>query len=236
MTKKSFTILQKKLKELESELNQVFALPPETPHHKSFSQDIQQRFLFLKNLLSAEIASRPGKPYLQHIAQRFLELESAFQDWDSFQASAPDHIEKGSTCSCTDSCLNDDGEAAEGSLELSLADMEEVAEPSAELSLAGWDLEGSDEERMVTVPVLENLETARVSEAESERRNEEERVWVEAERSMRKEETNRVWFGKYLRTLASGVVLGMVMMGCLMVRLSGCFHYASDYTFRLSPT
>ena len=113
---KRYAILQKKLKELESELDQLFSLPPETPYNQRFSQDIQQRFLFLKNLLSAEIASRPRKPYhLQHIAQRLLELEAAFQEWDSFQTSALDHVEKGSTCSCTESCLNDDGEAAEGS-------------------------------------------------------------------------------------------------------------------------
>ena len=192
--------MQKKLKELESELDQVFSLPLEAPYHQRFSQDIQQRFLFLKNLLSAEIASHPRKPYhLQHIAQRLLELEAAFQEWDSFQTSSPDHVEKGSTCSCTESCLNDDGEAAEGSSELmSLADLEQVAEASTELSLAGLDLEVAgkylegfdDEDGWGSVPVsVENLESTRVNEAESEKRKEEERVWVEAEKSMMRKES-----------------------------------------------
>ncbi|XWS36946.1 hypothetical protein CRYUN_Cryun19dG0001400 [Craigia yunnanensis] len=250
MTKR-YAILQKKLKELESELDQLFSLPPETPYNQRFSQDIQQRFLFLKNLLSTEIASHPRKPYhLQYIAQRLLELEAAFQEWDSFQTSPLDHVEKGSTCSCTESCLNDDGEAAEGSSELmSLADLEQVAEVSTVLSLADLDsevagkkyLEGFDnEDRMMPLPV-ENLEMTSVTEAETENRKEDqERVWGEAERSMmRKDKRNGVWFGKCLVTLASGIVLGMVLMAFFMVRLSGCFHcYASvsDYTFCLSPT
>ncbi|XVF11189.1 hypothetical protein REPUB_Repub08aG0004500 [Reevesia pubescens] len=248
MTKR-YAILQKKLKELESELNQVFSLQPDqTPYHQRFSQDIQQRFLFLKNLLSAEIVSSPRKPYhLQHIAQRLLELEAAFKEWDSFQTSAaPDHVEKGSTCSCTESCLNDDGQAVEGSSELmSLSDLEQVAEASTELmSLAGLDLEGFDEEdRVVPVPVENfNDQTTRIiDEAETEKRKlEEERVLVEAaaEKSMiRKEETNGVRFTKYLGTLASGVVLGMVLMAFFMLRFSGCLHYyATDYTICLSPT
>ena len=115
---------------------------------------------------------------------------------------------KGSTCSCTESCLNDDGEAAEGSSELmSLADLEQVAEASTELSLAGLDLEVAgkylegfdDEDRMMPLPV-ENLETTSVTEDETEKRKEDqERVWGEAERSMmRKEKRNGVWFGKCL--------------------------------------
>ncbi|XVE63895.1 hypothetical protein DITRI_Ditri07aG0057800 [Diplodiscus trichospermus] len=250
MTKR-YGILQKKLKELESQLHQLFSLPPETPYHQRFSQDIQQRFLFLKNLMSAEIASRPRKPYhLQHIAKRLLELEAAFQEWDRFQTSAADHVDKCSTCSCTESCLNDDGEEAEGSSELmSLADLEQVAEASTELSLAGLDLEVAgkylegfdDEDRLKPLPV-ENLKTSSTIEAETGKREEnEERAWGEAERSMKRKEKidDQFRFGKCLGSLASGVVLGMVLMAFLMVRFSGCFHcYGndSDYTFCLSPT
>ncbi|XVE56374.1 hypothetical protein DITRI_Ditri04bG0004100 [Diplodiscus trichospermus] len=223
MTKR-YAILQKKLKELESELKQAVALPPETPHRRRFSQDIQQRFLFLRNLLSAEITSGPRKPYhLQRLGQKLLELETAFQEWDSFQISTPDHVEKGSTCSCTESCLNDDGEPAEGSSELmSLSDLEHVAENSTDqFGLGGLDLEGfDDEDGLVSVPVscVENLENTINEADETEKRKEEERVWVEGEKSkMIKEKGNGVGYGKCLGSLASGVVIGMVLMAFFMV-------------------
>ncbi|CAK9135159.1 unnamed protein product [Ilex paraguariensis] len=110
MTKR-YAILQKKLQELEYELVQVFALPAETPCHQLLSEGIEQRFLFLTNLLSAEIASNPSKPHhLHHIAQRLTELETAFRDWDDYRISVVNNFETGSICSCTQSCLNDDGE------------------------------------------------------------------------------------------------------------------------------
>ncbi|KAE8693157.1 putative BCL-2-associated athanoprotein 7 [Hibiscus syriacus] len=228
MTKR-YTILQKKLKELESQLNQVLSLPLNTQCHQSLSQDIQQRFLFLNNLLSAEVASRPRNPFhLQHITGRLLELEAAFKEWDSFQSSAPDHVEKGSPCSCTESCLNDDGEeveaAEEGSSELiSLSDLEQAAEASTELGLvAGLDFEGFKEQ-----DEMEHVE----------KEMKEEKNWVEeTKRSMVREgERNGVWFGK---SLACGVLIGMILMAVLMVRFSGCCrcYEGTDYTDSLRPT
>ncbi|XVF54973.1 hypothetical protein PTKIN_Ptkin05aG0223500 [Pterospermum kingtungense] len=219
MTKR-YTILQKKLKELESKLDELLSVSPETPYHQRLCQDIQQRFLFLKKILSAEISSRPRRPYhLQHIAQRLLELEAA---WDNFQTSAPDdHVDKDSTCSCR----NDDGDAAEGSSD----DLEQVAEAaSAELSLGGLDLEGFDDRDRIRMPLplaVENFEIAKRKEDDDE-----------AERSMTR---NGVWYGKCLGTLTTGVLLGMLLMAVFMVALSGCFHCytsSSDYTFCLTPT
>ncbi|KAL6321817.1 hypothetical protein AAG906_035514 [Vitis piasezkii] len=107
---KRYAILQKKLQELESQLNQVISFPSATPCHQLLAESIQQRFLFFNNLLSAETVSHPKRPHhLRHIAQRLTELESAFHAWDEFRTSAPDHVETGSACSCTESCLNDDG-------------------------------------------------------------------------------------------------------------------------------
>lgn len=233
MTKR-YTILQKKLKELESQLKQVSSLPLDTPHHRRFSQDIQQRFLFLNNLLSAEIACRPKKPFhLQPIAKRLLELEAAFRDWDSFRSSPPDHVEKGPACSCTGSCFNDEGEAA--SELISLSDLEQAAEASTELSLAaGLECDGFNNQVKVVehVPVHEAVEndksTATATTSVVEMSFAEER----------KEEAKGVWLGKCLATMASGVLMGMALMGFLMVRFLGCFHCldSTDYTFRPCPT
>lgn len=117
MTKR-YKTLQKKLKELKAELIYVFSLPGEkAPYHQLLCEEIEQRFLFIKKLLSAEIASHPSKPHhLHHIARRLSEYESAFREWDDHMRSTATAVvnnfdDTASVCSCDDSCRNDDGEA-----------------------------------------------------------------------------------------------------------------------------
>lgn len=127
MTKR-FSILRAKLQELESKLHDALLLhPPEsdhqhqhqnhnqTHHANNLSEDIKQKFGFIKNLLSAEISSSPpSKPHhLQHVAHRIASLEEAFLKWDT------------SSCSCTDSCFHDDGEAT-GEVGVAVADFAET--------------------------------------------------------------------------------------------------------------
>lgn len=103
---KTCAILQKKLQELELQLSHNNLT---TIIHPSLSQEFHQKLLFVTNLLSAEIASCPTKPrHLKHIARRLSQLEAAFCDSDLLD----DHVDDSSTCSCTESCLNDDGDAA----------------------------------------------------------------------------------------------------------------------------
>ncbi|GLT57394.1 hypothetical protein SLA2020_303690 [Shorea laevis] len=114
MTKR-YSILRKKLQELESTLTHVFSLPVTTPCSQLVLEEIHQRFVFAKNLLSAEVASHPSKPHhLQHLAQRLKELNHDFREWESLKASDFTHVDhdNASGCSCTESCLNDDGEAS----------------------------------------------------------------------------------------------------------------------------
>ncbi|CAA3024322.1 Hypothetical predicted protein [Olea europaea subsp. europaea] len=108
MSKRS-DILQKKLQELESEFLQVIHLPPETPSRHLISEGIEQRFVFLKNLLSAEISSQPSKPHhLNHIAERLVGLEAAFRDWDesrNYFELNDYNFDTSSVCSeCTRAC------------------------------------------------------------------------------------------------------------------------------------
>lgn len=107
---KRYAILQKKLEELESQIHRVISLPPDTPCHQLLAEAIHQRFLFFSNLLSAETLLHPTKPHhLRHISQRLAQLQTAFSAWDEFVTfSAPDQVDDGSPCSCTESCLNDD--------------------------------------------------------------------------------------------------------------------------------
>nr|DAD47827.1 TPA_asm: hypothetical protein HUJ06_017764 [Nelumbo nucifera] len=115
---KGYAIFKRKLKELELELNEVVALSAETPCHQLLSEGLRGRFGFLRSLLAAEIKSQPRKPHhLHHIEQRLAELEAAFLDWDNFRTSAIHHLDSASTCSCTESCLNED-EDGDGSSDL----------------------------------------------------------------------------------------------------------------------
>ncbi|OIT31044.1 hypothetical protein A4A49_12933 [Nicotiana attenuata] len=118
MTKR-YAILRKKLQKLESDLNLLFTFSPDTATHEILSHDIEQQLVFLNHLLAAEIASCPSKPrHLHHIARRLDEVETAFRHWDDYhsQQSAAVHgninDDVASVCSCSESCLNDDGEAA----------------------------------------------------------------------------------------------------------------------------
>lgn len=111
--------MQEKLQELEAKLSIVSSLPAGSPHHHLHSECIQQRFAFLKNLLSAEIACRPSKPsHLGHIGKRLAELEIAFREYwdvqDRSRRSVGDmniYFDTVSVCSCDESSLEDDGEA-----------------------------------------------------------------------------------------------------------------------------
>lgn len=122
MAKRSYSILQKKLKELESVLSELLSLPLETPNynHQLYAQDIEQRFEFVRKLLSAEItSSNPKKRYhLQHVARRLAELESIFKEWDNYKAlTVVEHFQPPvSTCSCAESCVNDDDGDGDGDI------------------------------------------------------------------------------------------------------------------------
>ncbi|CAK9161088.1 unnamed protein product [Ilex paraguariensis] len=199
MTKR-YAILRKKLRELESELVQVFALPTETPCHQLLSEGIEQRFLFLTNLLSAEVASNPSKPHhLRHIAQRLIELETAFRNWDNYTTLVVHNFDTASTCSCSQSCLNDDGEVLPGP--------------------------GS--------PVYDAPKTYYEAVAE-EKVPAEEMVKLESEREV-KEEEGSDWVWRYCWVMSTGVMLGAVCMGFVMVGFSGCFQYI-EHEGLLPPT
>lgn len=104
---KTFSILHKKLEELELQLHHALSQTPTS----TLSQEIQQKFVFMANLLSAEAASCPTEPrHLSHIARRLSQLEAAFRDLGEGEDYFLDHVDDSSACSCTESCLNDENE------------------------------------------------------------------------------------------------------------------------------
>ncbi|RDY00283.1 hypothetical protein CR513_16541, partial [Mucuna pruriens] len=108
MTKR-YKNLEAKLRELQSILDEALLLGPETQFHDSISKDIKQKLAFIGILLSAEVASHPSKPHhLHHISERLSTLERRFHQWNSSRTLSYQDFDKDSTCSCTNSCLNDD--------------------------------------------------------------------------------------------------------------------------------
>ncbi|KAG5616622.1 hypothetical protein H5410_016446 [Solanum commersonii] len=114
MTKR-YGILRKKLEKLESDLHLLFAFPSDSETHEILSHAIEQQLEFLNHLLAAEITSSPSKPrHLYHIGRRLNELETVFDLHSQQQLDGNnmnDH-DAASVCSCSESCINDDGEAA----------------------------------------------------------------------------------------------------------------------------
>ncbi|KAI9081606.1 hypothetical protein K1719_036492 [Acacia pycnantha] len=141
MTKRC-SILQSKLQELECILRDALLLHDDDDRHQELSEDIKQKFVFIKSLLSAEITSSPAVSttphHLQHVARRIQILEDGFQKWHSSRDfSGAEELEVASDCSCTDSCFNDDGGEAVG--ELSVAEFAELEEfPDDSKAMVEW--------------------------------------------------------------------------------------------------
>lgn len=129
MTKRC-SILQSKLDELESILHDALIHHDKEDKHKELSEEIKQRFVFIKSLLSAEISSSPPAPtkphHLLHVSNRIHVLEDAFLKWHSSKEDMSQDFDVASSCSCTESCFNDD--VVEGGDEVSVVEFVEPEE------------------------------------------------------------------------------------------------------------
>ncbi|KAF7115849.1 hypothetical protein RHSIM_RhsimUnG0046600 [Rhododendron simsii] len=224
MTKR-YQVLQRKLRELESLIARLSSPYPAIPSGLlANGGEIAQQLVFSRKLLSAEIASHPSKPHhLAHISRRLDRLDTIFrhnQDHhdhdvnDDFAVN--DGLDAASTCSCTESCLNDDGEG-EGEADLG---SELCEEPEEEMFYEAPPVVVEEEEASVE-------EVGRVvHETKTEKGG-----------AVREEEGDCVWgyFGVLGGGLVVGVAIGAVLTGFVMVRFSGCFHYIQDQGF-LIPT
>ncbi|PON56261.1 hypothetical protein PanWU01x14_182730 [Parasponia andersonii] len=249
MTKR-YSILQKRLQELKSQLNEISRDKHNDDdvedQNKIQILDFEQRLGFVRTLLSAEIASRPTKPHhLVHMSQIFHELEAAYLD--GFKTTSFDDHDNSSTCSCTESCLNDDGEIQNDDEDDGGDGEDEDGSSSSSSSSSGS-------------PVFEDVDpeintvTMKNSEAEDDNKlavvefRGGKVVSVEQETASfeeRKRESDivdekrlgRGGIGYFSGGLASGMVLGMALMGFAMVTFSGCFRYGGEQCGNfLTPT
>ncbi|KAG1354473.1 hypothetical protein COCNU_07G005850 [Cocos nucifera] len=104
-----YAVLQNKLDELESILNEIFFHAANKEDKSEFYDEIVARIGFLKTLHAAEMESNAqGTPqHLPHIARRLAALEDAFHSWLDSGMPPEDHVDDPSVCSCTHSCFND---------------------------------------------------------------------------------------------------------------------------------
>ncbi|KAJ0041996.1 hypothetical protein Pint_17222 [Pistacia integerrima] len=234
MTKtKRSSVLQKRLQKLESELSIVFSLPSQSSQdHLKISEYIQKRFQFLRKLLSAEIASHPKKPYnLHNITRRLTELETAFTQWENSNSIAltfhHEDFEPVSTCSCSESFVNDDGDASPP--ELTEKFYEELVEEKVHsMDHESWVNEGRQEEGSGELGWPGFEEAKNFFEGLKD-----EKDFSEKEV---KREKRRGWGGKYGSVLAAGLVLGTALiLGLAVVSFSSCFRNVKHNSL-LMPT
>lgn len=104
-----YAVLQKKLHELESILNEMLFHPAKEVKSE-FYDEMMARIGFLRTLHAAEMESNAQGTLHHvpdHIARRLAALEDAFHNWVDFGIPPEDHLDDLSVCSCTHSCFND---------------------------------------------------------------------------------------------------------------------------------
>lgn len=241
--------MQSKLRELQCILDEALLLGPETQSHDSISNEIKQKFAFIGNLLSAEVASHPSKPHhLHHISERLSTLEKEFHQWDSFRSlPCHDDSDRDSTCSCTESCHNDDGEALD---DTDLVDFEETEKIFLDSNCEKGIVEyGGYVEKEKHIGEMDNLDYEDADDFFKDFAGEKGIVEFdcallgksgeegEKNNDLEGEERKESTIGKKCCcALASGVVIGMILMGFIMVNISGCFHYVTEQVSFDVPT
>ncbi|KAF9668222.1 hypothetical protein SADUNF_Sadunf15G0106700 [Salix dunnii] len=245
MTKET-SMLQKKVQELEHELiHKVFSLPAETRLSELYIQDVEQRFYFLRKLLSAETTSSSKRPQyrLQQIDKRLSDLETAFYDRNKNDntATTRGQIEN---VSCSASCLDDGGDQTFN--ETGLCEFEESGNVFHSLMAEATPLAMTTQDQLENVPSTESCIDDGGHDTSEERGSWEFEEAENAFQSVIKEKTpsmetgmvkvcvkkrsGRVFWG-----MASGVVIGTALMGFLTGISSGSFPYLKQ-SVCLPPT
>lgn len=239
---KSSERLQAKLQELQGMLEEALLLGPETHSHDSISSNIKQKLAFLSSLLNAELASHSSPPaYLNHISERLFAMQRNFNKWDSYRSVQPGHdVDKDSTSSHTDSCVNDDGEALNETGMIGFEDPEKVClHSNGEKGMVAEVTDCVEEETGELKNGSDNLVSSDYEEAEEffeEFAGEKELVEFEGN-DLEKEERRESRFRGRCGVLICGVVIGMILMIFIIFMLdtSDWFYHTEELSFAV-PT
>ncbi|KEH25198.1 hypothetical protein MtrunA17_Chr6g0455971 [Medicago truncatula] len=228
-------VLKAKLKELESILTEGILRDPNS------QEEIEQKFAFMSNLIHAEFESSDpsSNPHLNQCYQRFKSLKNSFNDRDKdsishFTTFSNPEFDKDSisnsdsTSSFNESCLNDETLDENGMIvgEKAIEKFRRngVGKIGEKSNVGGGkigtfyfqDAEDSFEDFGMKI--------------ESCLKEKENKC-----RKLKREGRGKSGFGKNCCALVSGVCIGMILMGFIMVNLSGCFEYGEQTSF-LVPT
>ncbi|KAK7312085.1 hypothetical protein VNO77_35656 [Canavalia gladiata] len=247
--RKIYKTLQAKVEELESILDEALLVGPGTESHDSISNDIKQKIDFIENLISAEVASHTSMPHhLHHISERFASLKYQWETSRTFSFSYDDdNLGKDSisTCSCTESCLNE----ALDETELIVFEEQEKLFPDSfgEKALvefrgeANGSVENHEEKEKIengvdklASSVCEDADFA--GDKELVEFNGGDLVTkIEEEGKKNHDFQRESILGKKCCALAAGFVIGIIFMGFIMVNISDCFYYVQQVSFAI-PT
>lgn len=208
--------------------HEFFTLPPTAPRRQDLADGIKQRFVFLKTLLSAEqnvptanqIQDPPDHHHLKQIGLRVRELEAAFRNWDEFRHSTVHLIDTASTCSCAESCFDDEDDVD------GLTSGPVIREEPQSFIEA----EKEEEEEAAAMEEPEVFLDAAMSKEEKAAGA------ARAARGGKKREEGRFWAWRNFGVMASSMVVGAVLMGVVMVGFCECFHNHTLYQSFPHPT
>ncbi|KAK2379606.1 hypothetical protein QL285_067389 [Trifolium repens] len=245
-------ILKTNLKELESMIEDTFLHGPE----KYSLEDIQKKFDFMQKIMYAEQnSSDPTKPPHWHpIAQKLDSLKNSFNERDKDSMSQfttfsnpkfdKDTISNSSSnCSCTQSCLNNNDVGESGLVDLDDPKniFPEFVGEKAIVEFRGNEVDENSEKINVGRGKIGTFyfEDAEDSFEDFGRKKE----VVEFDCCSKEKENNELkreqkvksGFRKNCCVLVSGVGIGMILMGFIMVNFSGCFEYVEQTSFAI-PT
>ncbi|KAL2329360.1 hypothetical protein Fmac_022787 [Flemingia macrophylla] len=227
MTKR-YKNLQARLQELTCILEEALLLSPESESYDSISNDIKHKLGFIGKLLSAEVASHPSEPHhLHHMSERLNTLEREFHNWDSFRSLPYHDFDKDSTCSCTDSCLNDDGDETE------LIAFETPQEFLPDSNCEKAEATGCVDEDKKTGEMDELASAEDLFEDFDGYKEHVEYDGALLIKTNGLEREERV--GNKCCALAAGVVIGIIFMAFIMVNVFNCFRFVEQVGFA-APT
>jgi hypothetical protein len=248
-------ILKTNLKELESMIEDTFLHGPE----KYSLEDIQKKFDFMQKIIYAEQnSSDPTKPPHWHpIAQKLDSLKNSFNERDKdsmsqFTTFSNPEFDKdtisnsSSNCSCTQSCLNNNDVGESGLVDLD--DPKNIfPEFVGEKAIVEFRGNGVDENSEKINVGRGKIGTFYFEDAEDSfedfGRKKEVVEFNCCSKEKEKKENNELkreqkvksGFRKNCCVLVSGVGIGMILMGFIMVNFSGCFEYVEQTSIAI-PT
>jgi len=233
-------ILKTKLKEVESMLEDGIIRGPHS------HEDIEQKLAFMTNL---EFKSSHPSSNPQHMHQILQRLESARNSFNERDKDSISHFttftnpefdkdslsNSNSTSSFNESCLNDETLDESGMIVFDKSDkiFPELVGEKAIVKFRGNGVEKVGGGKIGTF-YFQDAEDSfedfgmekEVVEIESCLKEKENKY-----KKLKREGRGKSGFGKNCCALVSGVCIGMILMGFIMVNLSGCFEYGEQTSF-----